>query len=623
MQRILTTLLFLLGIAMSTVAGAQEDAAWWQAEWKYRKPITVDTATAGLAGDPGRTAVLVRLHSGNFAFDGMAANGGDLRFIGSDGRTVLNHQIEQFDAGLGMATIWVDVPGVRAGTPQAIWMYYGNENAPAGGNGQLTFDPDYAAVFHFAQAEGAPRDTTAYGNHARNALEAADDGVVGRGARLTGEPMVIPAAPSLAVEEGGELTVSMWVRADQAGPNQALYSRRDGDGSLLAGLDHGYPFVEVNGVRANGPTAVPADTRSHFALTAGNGQVVLYRDGQEAARMEAALPALDVDTLVGGDTAPVAQEPVEGEADAVITPAVAANPFVGVIDELRISRVARPAALIQADVAAQGSDANLLAFGADEQTEGVSHFGFILKAMPVDAWIVVAILAVMLVLSWIIMFAKGRYFGAMARANAAFTTRYKQTAGASVTRLHDAAEAGEVEGEIRASSSLWRLYQTAINELKGRQARGSVTTLSPASIGAIRASMEAEVTRESERMSNRMSWLSTTIEGGPYIGLLGTVIGIMLVFAIAAMAGSVDINSVAPGMAAALLCTAAGLAVAIPALFGYHWLSGRSEAILADMVVFVDEIVARLAEEYDSSAAVTSGHAVRNATSGAGAPVQA
>jgi hypothetical protein len=62
----------------------------------------------------------------------------------------------------------------------------------------------------------------------------------------------------------------------------------------------------------------------------------------------------------------------------------------------------------------------------------------------------------------------------------------------------------------------------------------------------------------------RMNWLSTTIEGAPYVGLFGTVIGIMLVFVVAAMAGAVDINSVAPGMAAALLCTAAGLGVAIP-----------------------------------------------------------
>ena len=82
----------------------------------------------------------------------------------------------------------------------------------------------------------------------------------------------------------------------------------------------------------------------------------------------------------------------------------------------------------------------------------------------------------------------------------------------------------------------------------------------------------------------------------------GTVIfeipeGVIAIYVVAAMAGAVDINSVAPGMAAALLCTAAGLGVAIPALFGYNWLAARAEAISADMAVFVDEFATRLAEE--------------------------
>ena len=134
--------------------------------------------------------------------------------------------------------------------------------------------------------------------------------------------------------------------------------------------------------------------------------------------------------------------------------------------------------------------------------------------------------------------------------------------------------------------------------MRRRHDRGyDLNAVSNATIGAIRAAMDGVMVRESERMSKRMIWLSTTIEGAPYVGLFGTVIGIMLVFVVAAMAGAVDINSVAPGMAAALLCTAAGLGVAIPALFGYNWLSSRSDAIVADMAVFVDEFATRLAEE--------------------------
>jgi biopolymer transport protein ExbB len=155
-----------------------------------------------------------------------------------------------------------------------------------------------------------------------------------------------------------------------------------------------------------------------------------------------------------------------------------------------------------------------------------------------------------------------------------------------------------VPDHVKAESPLWRLYAVAVEEMHRRHARGyDMNAVSAATIGAIRAALDGVMVRENERMAKRMNWLSTTIEGAPYVGLFGTVIGIMLVFVVAAMAGAVDINSVAPGMAAALLCTAAGLGVAIPALFGYNWLAARSEAIGADMAVFVDEFSSRLAEE--------------------------
>ena len=60
-----------------------------------------------------------------------------------------------------------------------------------------------------------------------------------------------------------------------------------------------------------------------------------------------------------------------------------------------------------------------------------------------------------------------------------------------------------------------------------------------------------------------------------------------------------NVNAIAPGIAAALLATVAGLAVAIPALFGYNYLAGRIKNISADMHIFVDEFITRIAEVYD------------------------
>jgi biopolymer transport protein ExbB len=90
--------------------------------------------------------------------------------------------------------------------------------------------------------------------------------------------------------------------------------------------------------------------------------------------------------------------------------------------------------------------------------------------------------------------------------------------------------------------------------------------------------------------------LTIAISGGPFIGLLGTVIGVMITFAAIAAAGDVNVNAIAPGIAAALMATVAGLLVAIPALFGYNYLSSRNADIAAKMQVFADQFITRLAE---------------------------
>ncbi|WPG35718.1 DUF2341 domain-containing protein [Variovorax sp. EBFNA2] len=585
MRRLLFIALTLLSTLLPGLAHA-----WWQAEWAYRKPVTIDGGPqAGAIGsDAGRVPVLVRLHTGNFKFEGVSETGADLRFVAGDDKTVLNHQIEQFDPLLGMALIWVDVPNVSAGTPQKLWMYYGNPKAPASGNGQRSFDPDYTLVYHFAEGAVPPRDTTAYGNNGQTAAVPVEGTVIGKGAQLGSGALMLPATPSLAVTAGGTLTFSAWVKPDSLGARQAIYARRDGAGELVVGIDQGVPFVQVNGQRSTPGQPMQAGQWSHLAVKAEGDSVALYVGGRPAVSLAAKLPALNTAAAIGAD-APAAA------AASGTAPAEGFAPFTGAIDEVRLSKVARPDALLLADAVSQGAESRLAAFGADEQQAGKSHFGFILAAMPLDAWIVVGLLGLMMVLSWAIMIGKGRNFGATSRANATFIEHFREAAGAPLDRL---ATNNTVPQEVRTDSSLWRLYEVAIEEMRRRHDRGyDLNAVSASTIGAIRAAMDGVMVRETERMSKRMNWLSTTIEGAPYVGLFGTVIGIMLVFVVAAMAGAVDINSVAPGMAAALLCTAAGLGVAIPALFGYNWLASRSDAIGADMAVFVDEFVTRLAEE--------------------------
>lgn len=588
MRHLLSRLLLLL-VAFAAIPAWAADATWWQAQWQYRKPITIDVGPQGanLGADPGRTPVLLRLHTGNFSFDGVQEAGNDLRFISADGRTVLQHQIEQFDPLLGIALVWVNLPDLNAATPQTIWMYYGNSEAPATSNSQQVFDPDYTLVYHFAEPNTAAHDSTAYGNNATAMVPAAEGTVIGRGVQLGAGPLPLPASASLAQQAGAPFTFSAWIKPGEQPGAQAIYARREGAAELVIGIENRAPFVQLNGVRSTPAQPIPEGQWAHLALTADASRLQLHLNGRMVAELEGALPAMSSAAVVGEDAAGALQPLAR---------------FDGALDELRLSKVARPAALLLADATSQGADSRMISYGPDEQSAGQSHFGYILKAMPIDAWVVVAILALMMLVSWLIMVEKGRYFGRTSKANAAFNEAFGQLAGVPLRTLAEMDRNGKVSPQVR-EGSLWRIYQVAVDEMQQRHARDSHRGfLGAATIGAIRASMDSVMVREQENMSKRMNWLSTTIEGAPYVGLFGTVIGIMLVFVVAAMAGAVDINSVAPGMAAALLCTAAGLGVAIPALFGYNYLGARAEAIGADMSVFIDEFAARLAEEQDARA---------------------
>ncbi|PQP04076.1 DUF2341 domain-containing protein [Pseudomonas frederiksbergensis] len=583
MQRLFIAFLICLGFVLPATA-----QAWWQDDWHYRKQISVDTTPQGAAINEtlGRTALLVRLHTGNFTFDGVKEDGSDLRFVAADDKTVLNHQIESFDPLMGMALIWVDVPVISGGQRQDIWMYYGNPKAPATGNGQLTFDPNFTALYHFDGANGTPaKDTTAYGNTAQSATGASIDGVMGRALQFSGQPLLLPASPSLQHNAGSAFTFSAWLRVDQANGEQLLLARREGVNSLLLGLNQGMPFVEIDGQRAASTQPLNPGQWQHLALTAEGSKVSLYVNGRETASLAVAMPAFNSVMAIG--------------ADLPSTTPATYQPFTGAIDELRLSKVARPAAQLLADANSQGAESKLVAYGVDEEQSGYGFgsLGFLLNAVPADAWVIIAVLVLMMFQSWVIMIRKNRMVSRVSAANEAFREQFAKVG----TRLEMFADDQELAQRLQ-HSSLWRLYQVAVKEIRTRREQGADTSsVSAATIEAIRCSMDGVRTRENQALSSKLSTLSNAIAGGPYIGLLGTVLGIMVVFLGTAMAGDVNINAIAPGMAAALLATAMGLFVAIPALFGYNRLITRNKEVSADMRVFVDEFITRLAEMHGES----------------------
>jgi biopolymer transport protein ExbB len=177
------------------------------------------------------------------------------------------------------------------------------------------------------------------------------------------------------------------------------------------------------------------------------------------------------------------------------------------------------------------------------------------------------------------------------------------TADDEAAESHDVLAALSGKHDHYQSSTLYHLYHAGIRQvqlrLAGKAAGAARTdTLTPQGLDAIRATIDAANVRETQKLNSQMVLLTLAIAGGPFLGLLGTVVGVMITFAVIAATGDVNVNSIAPGIAAALAATVAGLAVAIPALFGYNWLASQIKEVVADNRVFIDEFVTRLAERY-------------------------
>jgi biopolymer transport protein ExbB len=229
--------------------------------------------------------------------------------------------------------------------------------------------------------------------------------------------------------------------------------------------------------------------------------------------------------------------------------------------------------------------------GGEGEAEGEANYiSILVNSLTLDAKIVIGILGVMFVISAWVMGKKAILVTKTDADNKKFLVRFQKTDTKDLLTLD--------RGSNYANSTLFKLYQAGLREIKKRQHEGQPLSLSGASMDAIKAAIDADLVRETQKQNAGMVLLTIAISGGPFLGLLGTVVGVMITFAAIAAAGDVNVNAIAPGIAAALLATVAGLAVAIPALFGYNYLASRIKNITIAMQIFVDEFVTRTAELY-------------------------
>jgi biopolymer transport protein ExbB len=575
--------------------------AWWNGDWAYRKEIDFDLSAKGadIPGAPTDVPVLIRLSLGNFQyFNDAKPDGSDFRFIDADDKTPLKFHIERFDPQTQIALVWVRVPHLTGGAAtDKVFLYYGNKNAAPAADAAGTYDVNQVLDYHFGVPKGAPQDSTGYKSEpSASDAELTPAALIGSGVGFAGAQTIsIPAtgAAHLAANKG--FTLSAWVRIEGA-QNDADVAQLAGDGrELVLGIAGTQAFARYNGdgtpVTVTSSGQLTAGEWHHLAMRIGDGRLTLFVDGVDAGHVNAEAQDIAGVLTIGGSAAK-------------------SNFLNGQLDELEVAAVARSADWIKAAARSQGLVAPLVIYGGDTQREGgkESYFATTLRNVTVDGWVVITILAGMFMMAVFIMGVKGLFLTRVAAGNRKFITSFNELAAdpAALERKlgGEVADDGLLDdgGEFGVST-LWPLYHHGMRETMKRlegQAAGAdrVRSLSAQSIEAIRASLDASLTRLVQRLNSQMVWLTVAIAGGPFLGLLGTVVGVMITFAAIAASGDVNINAIAPGTAAALVATVAGLGVAIPCLFGYNYLNTRVKEISADMRVFADEIVARIAETY-------------------------
>lgn len=592
---------------------AEDGGNWWKPEWSARRKITLNTGAEGVPLDtpPGSPAVLVRLSS-DFGFASSKEDGSDLRFVSADNKTVFPHHIERWDGLLNEALVWVKVPELKAGAATDLWLYYGNAAAERADNSKETYDDKTIGVYHFSENAGAPADASPAAVNAEGTGVPVATALIGGGLRFTGQNAItLPANPAQAWPAGGPLTLSFWVKPATLSPNSVIFSRRENAGSFLIGLDNGVPFAALDGgagvQRAAAPAAIAAGGWHQLAVTFNNGSLTLFVDGASAATVPATLPAMAGISTLGHDTAP--GDPAAG--------------FAGELDELTLSNTARTPGAIKFAAINQGTGADaskLMLTGAEEASAAGGHSELsehvdlikgISKSLTFDGWVVIWLCAILAVIGWAVAIGKLIYLGKIDKSSKVFLKQWASIS-TDITALDHADEdsvksmggnSSRKDQKAMKESPLFHLYHLGSQEIQHRihNAKGSFNGLSERSITSIRALLDGGATRETQKLQSKLVFLTIGIAGGPYLGLLGTVIGVMITFAVIAKSGEVDINSIAPGIAGALLATVAGLAVAIPALFAYSYLASRIKDAILGMNTFIEEFIARIAEAYPSN----------------------
>lgn len=213
--------------------------------------------------------------------------------------------------------------------------------------------------------------------------------------------------------------------------------------------------------------------------------------------------------------------------------------------------------------------------------------------------VTIGVLAIVSLFSWTVMITKGRQIWRARKMTKKFLAAYRST--------RDPMDLFRKQEKFEGAPA-YEVYMTGAEELDYHlknnpvQARGK-TCVSESAFDFARVAMERVVSSEGMALEKGMVILSTAVAGGPFLGLLGTVWGVMETFSGVAKANAASLTAMAPGVAGALIATVIGLLVAIPAMFGYNFMVTQVRGITQELDDFASEYSTQLDHTYVSSQA--------------------
>lgn len=214
------------------------------------------------------------------------------------------------------------------------------------------------------------------------------------------------------------------------------------------------------------------------------------------------------------------------------------------------------------------------------------------QATP-EAKVIIFCLFIFSVIAWAVMITKALQMRRAKKLNLYFNSEFKsqkqvldifdrrlQVDGCPQFMVY---EAGSVELDARLKNNLDNSRKKFVS-LKGME--------------HVKRSMENTVAQESLKLESGLILLAIAVSGAPFLGLLGTVWGVMSTFGHIAQQGNASMSAMAPGVSAALITTVAGLLVAIPSMFGYNWLVHNLRVLTVELDNFAQELVSKMETEY-------------------------